>query len=272
MSEIANPRFAFGKNWSRYAQAVEEAHLDAATHSLQQMLESENLQGQSFLDIGCGSGLFSVVAARLGAQVRAFDYDTDSVETTRALWNRFGPSKAPLHLEQGDVLDAAYMERLGTHDIVYSWGVLHHTGAMWDAMNHAAARVRPGGTLFIALYNHQPFWSSFWKVTKRTYCRAPRPVQAAMYGTYTIQQTVRGFLVDVLRGRNPRTRYKVGMRGITIHRDRLDWLGGYPFEVATPGQVLQWADEHGFDLVRSELVGRRLGCNQYVFRNRANEA
>jgi len=264
---MTETRFAFGENWSKYAQLVDEERIAAATTSLTSMLGVEGLRGRSFLDIGCGSGLFSVAAARLGARVHAFDYDPDSVATTRRMVDAFAPD-ADIRVEQGDALDRDYVSSLGTHDVVYSWGVLHHTGALWRAMDNAARCVRPGGLLFIALYNHQIFWSTYWTVVKRAYCRSPRPVQAILYGAYTVQQTLRGLVVDVLRGRDPRARYRVGPRGMSIQRDRLDWLGGYPFETVRPVQVRQWAQGQDLDEVRAELVGRRLGCNQFVFRRR----
>src|SRR5205807_740046 len=124
-----------------------------AESSLKRMLEVESLAGRSFLDIGSGSGLFSLAARRLGARVRSFDYDPQSVACTRELRRRFYPDDADWQIEEGSVLDEGYVRALGTFDVVYSWGVLHHTGAMWRALAHAALPVAVGGKLFIAIYN-----------------------------------------------------------------------------------------------------------------------
>ena len=88
-------------------------------------------------------------ARRLGATVTSFDYDPQSVACTRELRRRYFPDDAAWTVTEGSVLDRAFVDGLGTFDIVYSWGVLHHTGAMWDAIGLAAERVAPGGQFFI---------------------------------------------------------------------------------------------------------------------------
>src|SRR5215469_701525 len=76
--------FAFGENWSQYAQKIDEARIEQAEQSLLRLVGREAIQGRTFLDIGCGSGLFSLAAVRLGCkQLLAVDLDPKSVETTR---------------------------------------------------------------------------------------------------------------------------------------------------------------------------------------------
>lgn len=125
------------------------------------MLRVDDLQNRTFLDIGSGSGLFSLAARKLGARVHSFDYDPQSVACTRALKQRYFPDSADWVIEEGSALDADYLLRLGQFDIVYSWGVLHHTGAMWQALENVDGNVRQNGKLFIALYNHQPLISKY---------------------------------------------------------------------------------------------------------------
>ncbi len=104
------------------------------------------------------------------ALVHSFDYDETSVQTTERLRSLAG---APPNwkVERGDVLDVGYLEGLGLWDIVYSWGVLHHTGAMWKAIDNAAGRVGPNGQFFIALYSSNVVSPSaeFWLAVKRRY-------------------------------------------------------------------------------------------------------
>ncbi len=146
-------RFAFGKNWRAYARTVDGQTLNHGKESLADLLELD-FEGRSFLDVGCGSGLFTASAALMGAEVTAFDFDTDSVATTLSLLERFdiGGASSP-SVRQGSILDSDFLEQLGRFDIVYSWGVLHHTGAMWQALENIAGLVKPGGVLAIALYN-----------------------------------------------------------------------------------------------------------------------
>lgn len=130
-SEVAKgERFEFGKNWSRFLELLNEERILKAEQSLREMLEVENLEGKTFLDIGSGSGLFSLAARRLGAKVYSFDFDTNSFECTTELRRRFFENDENWKVEQGSALEREYVESLGKFDIVYSWGVLHHTGSM----------------------------------------------------------------------------------------------------------------------------------------------
>ena len=141
----AGKRFDFGANWTRFLAVIDDDRIAQAESSLKQMLRIERLDGQRFLDIGSGSGLFSLAARRLGASVHSFDLDPQSVACTQELKRRYCPEDSEWHIERGSALDRDYLEGLGQFDIVYSWGVLHHTGAMWLALEHAIGRVRPAG-------------------------------------------------------------------------------------------------------------------------------
>ena len=197
-------RFAFGRNWSRFLRVLNDDRVRQAEASLREMLETNDLSGKSFLDIGSGSGLFSLAARRLGATVRSFDYDPHSVACTNELKRRYFPEDPAWAVEQGSVLDKDYLARLGTWDIVYSWGVLHHTGDMWKAMENAAGMVKPQGLLFIAIYNDEGGRSARWTQLKQLYNRKPwaRPFLLAIgflfgniegLGNFSV-----GFCLDVL--------------------------------------------------------------------------
>ncbi len=144
-------RFAFGKNWAAFLSVLSEERIREAEKSLKTMLDISTLEGNSFLDVGSGSGLFSLAARRLGARVHSFDYDPQSVACTAELKGKYFPNDAEWTIEQGNVLDVAYLEGLGRFDVVYSWGVLHHTGDMWQAMENIVPLVAGGGRLF---YRH----------------------------------------------------------------------------------------------------------------------
>src|SRR5258706_9525667 len=172
---VGDHRFRFGANWLDFSRTLGADQLTEAEKSLRRLLECDTLAGLSFLDIGSGSGLFSLAARRLGARVHSFDFDPQSVACTKELKRRFFAADSQWAIEQGSVLDRAYLETLGTFDVVYSWGVLHHTGSMWVAIENAIGRVAmKGGKLFIAIYNDQGWKSHVWWFIKNCYNRLPR--------------------------------------------------------------------------------------------------
>jgi 2-polyprenyl-3-methyl-5-hydroxy-6-metoxy-1,4-benzoquinol methylase len=261
-------RFEFGKNWRQFLRSLDEEKIVEAEKSLRAMLEIDNLIGRSFLDIGCGSGIFSLAAMRLGAsRVHSFDYDPQSVACGQELKRRFFPKTNIWTIEQGSVLDPVYFSHLGQFDVVYSWGVLHHTGNMWRALQNVLQSVAPNGKLFVALYNDQGVFSRYWAVVKRLYNRRIfwRPAIAIIFGSYFV---MRGLIFDVfVLHRNPLNRYKhyKGLRGMSFLTDLTDWVGGYPFEVAKPEVVLDFLRRAGFELIKLATVGGRNGNNEFIF-------
>jgi SAM-dependent methyltransferase len=231
------------------------------------MLGVEYLAGQSFLDIGCGSGLFSLAAMRLGARhVHSLDYDPQSVACAHELKRRYFPDASSWTIEQGSVLDAGYLSLLGQYDIVYAWGVLHHTGNMWQALENVILPVASGGKLFVALYNDQGVRSRFWTAIKKVYNRNAFS-RAAIISFFTTYYAVGRFLKDVIRLKNPVARYHEykKTRGMSYFTDLLDWLGGYPFEVAKREAVIEFFRKRNFALVKLNSVGDGRGNNEFVF-------
>lgn len=263
----AGERFRFGDNWAAFLSVLDDGRIAAAEASLRDMLGRDRLDGVRVLDAGSGSGLFSLAAHRLGADVTSFDFDPASVACTTELRRRYADGSARWRVLEGSVLDASFLASLGTFAIVYSWGVLHHTGSMWDAIDRVSTRAAPGGQLFIALYNDQGPRSKAWHAVKRTYNRS-RVGRAAVMAAFVPYFVGRAAAVDLVRGKNPLARHRGQLqpRGMSMMHDVVDWLGGLPFEVATPDAVVAFLRTRGFTIERLITVGGAHGCNQFVAR------
>jgi len=262
-------RFEFGKNWQRFLSLLNEERISEAEKSLKQMLEIDDLKGKSFLDIGSGSGLFSLAARRLGAKVYSFDYDPLCVACTEELKCRYFRDDSNWIIDQGDVLNDGYLNSLGQFDVVYSWGVLHHTGAMWQALENVAPLVAEGGRLFISIYNNQGFVSLFWTALKKFYNRSSKPLKWLIVLGVGAYFEFRWGIARLIRYRNPLTLTylpeKKKNRGMSVWHDLVDWVGGYPFEVAKPEEIFYFYRKRRFELLKLKTCAGGIGCNEYVF-------
>jgi len=261
-------RFSFGENWAHFLTILNDDRIREAEKSLCQMLKVDNLEGKRFLDVGSGSGLFSLAARRLGAYVHSFDYDPESVACTRQLKAEYFPQDDDWIISRGSVLDNNFLESLGKWDVVYSWGVLHHTGNMMQAFDHVSDRVASGGTLFIAIYNDQGKTSHTWLKVKKAYNKLSptlrwlvlAPAFMRLWGPTTVR--------DILKGKPFHTwkHYATeSTRGMSPWRDVVDWVGGLPFEVASPEKVFYHFLNKGFTLHELNTLEVGLGCNEFVF-------
>lgn len=260
--------FAFGKNWLDYADKIDEPRIEQATQDLRRLLGGD-LKGKSFLDIGCGSGLHALAAIRLGA-VRAvgLDIDPDSVTASQNTFARFAPN-AVAQFKVASVFDLSPQDP-GLFDVVYSWGVLHHTGDMNRAIENASRLVSPGGQLVLALYKKTPF-CPMWRRIKRWYSRATPEKQARARRIYI---TLRR-LAAKLKGRDfeAYVRDYGRARGMNFYNDVHDWLGGYPYQSISPAACHALLAKLGFRVEREFIArpGRPLpgllgsGCDEYAF-------
>lgn len=268
--EIARgERFEFGGNWASFLSVLDDDRIAAAERGLQRMLQVERLDGLSFLDIGSGSGLSSLAARRLGARVHSFDYDPQSVACTAELRRRYFPGDPGWTVERGSALDPSYITTLGLFDVVYSWGVLHHTGQMWNALENAVAPVAPGGKLFVAIYNDTGTQSQRWHAIKRIYNELPKLARTPFALAVTAPAELKAFAASIVRGRpadyvRSWSDYR-RRRGMNKWHDIVDWVGGYPYEFATPDQIFDFYRTRGFSLTKMKCGGVGLGCNEFVF-------
>lgn len=265
---MSKDRFEFGKNWQSYAGLIDEERIAMAERRLTELLGTADLSGRTLLDIGCGSGLHSLAALRRGArQVLAIDLDPDSVATAQSVLARFW-NQANYEVRRLSVFDLE-KEGVGTFDVVYSWGVLHHTGEMVRAIRMAAARVAPGGHLAVALYGKTRFCGTWTKI-KRWYVNATPEAQARAERLY-----VRLFgLYLLLRGKRLSSHIAgyERKRGMDFYHDVRDWIGGYPYESIAPEELAALLEPLGFELAR-KYVRRRSGLfgsgnDEYLYRRR----
>jgi 2-polyprenyl-3-methyl-5-hydroxy-6-metoxy-1,4-benzoquinol methylase len=255
--------FKFGENWRDYSAHIDDQVVASAVRSFQTLVKPEEIAGRGFLDIGSGSGLHSLAAHLSGVgAITAVDIDAESVATTRRMLSERG---VDARVEQRSVFD---LKGMGEYDVVYSWGVLHHTGAMWRAIDAAAAHVVPGGLFVLALYKKTPM-CGVWKAEKRLYTAAPKALQRIwlrMFGTAAL-------IAKSLLGTNPfkYVRNYSSNRGMSYWHDVHDWLGGYPYESCTPAELNAHVCALGFTAVRKANIETGMGilgtgCAEYVFR------
>jgi 2-polyprenyl-3-methyl-5-hydroxy-6-metoxy-1,4-benzoquinol methylase len=251
-------RFWFGRNWKNFIRHIDQKKIDSARLSLKKLLVNYDLKDKSFIDVGSGSGIVSLVARLEGANVYSFDYDADSVDCTRSLKGIYFSDDPLWTVDHGSILDDAYISERGLYDIVYSWGVLHHTGDMYTAIGNSIKLVKPGGAFAIAIYNDQGWISRYWYVVKQLFCKNifARALIIILYTPYFI------FIVGLksfLSGAN-----KID-RGMSLWIDMIDWLGGFPFEVAKPEEIVDFVTKNGFVLKKMKTCGGKMGCNEFLF-------
>ncbi len=250
--------FKFGENWASFSRQLDEDRINTARQSLISLFGENELKGKSFLDIGCGSGLFSIAAAQLGAVVTGIDVDPVSVQTSQENSRKWLPDSPSENFQKGSVLDDEKIKTLGRFDIVYSWGVLHHTGSMKRALQNAAHCVKSGGLLMVAIYNQH--WSSpLWKWVKWLYNHLGSWGQKVLVWMFTPVIFMAKWLVTF---KNP---FKMG-RGMDFLHNVIDWVGGYPYEYSSVMEMTDTLQKLGFEVLLVRPATVPTGCNEFVSR------
>ena len=265
--KLESKRFQFGKNWKAFLKNLNNDKIDNSKVSLSNFLGLKSLEGKTFIDIGSGSGLSSLSAMNLGANVFSFDYDQHSVECTRSLKDMFFPNDNKWKIESGSAIDENYMNNLGIYDIVYSWGVLHHTGNLNKELELSSNLVKNNGLLLLAIYNDQGLSSKIWGAVKKAYVKSPYIFKIFIIGLSYIRlwgpTTIKDF-IKLKPFYTWRNLYKT--RGMSPHYDVIDWVGGYPFEVRTPEEIIHFYLDKGYELKRLKTCKGGKGCNEFLFK------
>ncbi|MCK4401029.1 GT4 family glycosyltransferase PelF [bacterium] len=253
--------FSFGENWLRYIKTFNKENLREARLSLQELLGIKTLKGKSFIDIGCGSGIFSLAAIDMNAQkVISLDNDQKSVESCNIIKRRNDAKH--WFILNGSILDKDFFNNLGKEDIVYAWGVLHHTGNMWKAIDSSAKLVKKEGLFALAIYNRH--WASgFWLKFKKLYNSRGKVIQKIMVLSIFLPRV----LTRLMKLKHP-FREK---RGMSIYYDAIDWAGGFPYEYADFDEIVSFLKKRGFILING-IQTKSMGCNQFVFKRAENES
>ena len=265
--------FSFGQNWSDYSEIVEERHIISAEEDLTRLMNSGDFANRKWCDLGCGSGIHAVAAARLGAVVSAVDIDPQSIATTKRLAKKFGVEGKIVSLNYS-VFDLPFNNE--SFDVVYSWGVLHHTGDMWSAITEASRLVSmTEGSQFVVAIYRQTRLCRMWKIEKRFYKDASPIVQGTIRRLFVLAYD----FSLIARRRTPwsHRRNYFQMRGMSFKHDVHDWLGGYPYESANARELETMMRKIGFRLVREFVRAPNRtpwgffgsGCDEFVFERSA---
>jgi len=262
--EASVDRFAFGKNWQNFLGGLNDQRIAGARADLVKWLGTDKLSGASVLDIGCGSGVHSFCLHEMNpARLVSFDYDQHSVAATQSLHAAAG-SPASWTVQQGSVLDEPFIRSLGQFDLVYSWGVLHHTGQMWQAIANAATCVMPGGYLFIAIYAKGLLYPEHLALKQKYHAESVSGKRKMEFDWILTQYN--GL---ARRGLNPASWWDQGLeRGMDPYVDLVDWLGGLPYEVATLPELSEFLSALGIEILRQQAEPEG-GCHVLIAQRRS---
>jgi methyltransferase family protein len=273
MNSAAEPptQFDFGENWEDFSRNVLDAEkVRQAKEDFQRLLNGIPLQNFSFLDIGFGQGLSLLSAASGGARCLGIDINARCLQVLSQNGKAFFPDipYEQIGRLQGSILDPELIRKLqldsrakeGKFDIVHSWGVLHHTGSMFQAIRNSAALVSEQGYLVLAIY--QTHWSSaLWKCVKFLYNKSPAIGRRLFIWLFYPLIYLAKWIVT---RENPKNKN----RGMDFYHDVIDWVGGYPYEYANRAEITDYLKELGFDLIRFFPPTAPTGCMEFVFRKR----
>lgn len=252
--------FSFGKNWQNLLKVINEDDFIRSRKDLERWFSNRiDLKDKDIIDIGSGSGIHSLMLYSMSPKkLYSFDFDPNSVAATKSLWEKSG-SPTNWLVNHGSILDVKYLSQLGKYDLVYSWGVLHHTGSMWEAIKNASDMVKLDGHFLISIYQGVKTYD-YDLALKKQYNRA------GYFGKKRLEFSK--FIWPLMKNRikwreNPFAWNQKAIRGMNTYHDIVDWLGGLPYEVASDEQIISFFKPLGFVLIEKDMSE---ACGTYLFK------
>jgi ubiquinone/menaquinone biosynthesis C-methylase UbiE len=123
---------------------------DASGKPFSLFVDFESLRGKDVLDVGIGSGIATQMFAEAGANVTGVDLTEWAVETTR---RRLAAFDLEADVQQADAEQLPFAD--AKFDLVFSWGVIHHSSDMDRALAELVRVTRPGGKVVLMVYHRR---------------------------------------------------------------------------------------------------------------------
>lgn len=263
-TKIQNKQFNFGENWENFSKnQLSSTKIQEAKKDFVKFFQNESIKNQTFIDIGFGQGMSLLIANTLGAITVGNDINPLSekvLEFNKSYFSDIKEISIPIII--GSILKESTLNAIRQineqYDIVHSWGVLHHTGEMWEAINNSSELVNKNGKFIIAIYNKH--WSSpLWHTIKKTYNYSPKFIKKLIISIFYFIILIAKFSVTF---KNPFKKE----RGMSFYYDVIDWVGGYPYEYANKEEIQTYIENLGFQLIYYNKAQVPTGCNEYVFK------